>query len=166
MDKKIPFEAFLDFFPAVDPPISITDELVHVADSTNKVLPKPIVEQYIIPIEPTGEIDEFTEFVPILRIANTDGFYALIYWKGQLMKSDYILATFTEKGELITRRPIASLIAEENIIKKSAAHIDEDLIIHIVAGANKDHTPYDPSNSRAFSMEILPTGDVIFSMED
>lgn len=166
MPKKIYLEDLLNFFPEVELPIEITEDLVMTAESVNKVLPKAIVEEYIVKWEGGESFDEFTEFVPILRIREAEEFHALIYWKGGLMKYEYILVTLDKEGNFITRKPIASTLSDGNTIKKSVAKIDEDMIIHIMAGENEVDGKYDPARSQAFNMEILYSGDVIFSLGD
>lgn len=166
MSKEIQLEDLLDFFPEVELPLEITDDLVITADSVNKVLPAVIIEQFIVKWEVSEEFDEFTEFVPILRIREAEDFYALVYWKGGLMKYEYILVTLDKNGNLITRRPIASTISDGKTVKKSVSKIDEDMIIHIMAGENDVNGKYDPSRSQAFNMEILHSGDIIFSLGD
>lgn len=166
MAKEIQLEDLLSFFPEVELPIEITDDLVLAADSINKVLPAPIIEKYLVKWEGGEQFDEFTEFVPILRIREAEEFHALVYWKGGLMKYEYILVTLDKHGDFITRRPIASTMSDGNTVKKSVSKIDEDMIIHIMAGENGVNEKYDPSKSQAFNMEILHSGDIIFSLGD
>lgn len=164
MSEKIHIEDLLDFFPEVELPIEVTENLVMTAESVNKVLPAAVIEQYIVEWEGSEAFDEFTEFVPILRIRDAEEFHAFLYWKGGLMKYEYILVTLNKNGEFITRKPIASTLSDGNTIKKSVAKIDEDMIIHIMAGENEANGKYDPTRSQAFNMEILYSGDIIFSL--
>ena len=166
MGKEIQIEDLLSFFPEVELPIEITDDLVITADSVNKVLPASIIEEFIVKWEGSEEFDEFTEFVPILRIQDAEDFHALVYWKGGLMKYEYILVTMDKLGNFITRRPIGSTMSDGKTVKKSVSKIDEDMIIHIMAGENGVNEKYDPAKSQAFNMEILHSGDVIFSLGD
>lgn len=167
MNRSHPsFEDLLQYFPEVETPIEVTDELVMTADPINKVMPPEILHTYIYEWEGRAEVDEYTEFVPILKIKETDEYHALIYWRGGLMSYEYFLVTCDKSGTLITRKPIASTHSDGKTIKKAVATIDEDLIIHIMAGENPVDEKYNPENSRAFSMEILHTGDIIFSLGD
>ena len=164
MAREIQLEDLLGFFPEVELPIEITDDLVMTAESVNKVLPAAIIEKYIVKWEGGESFDEFTEFVPILRIKEAEEFHALVYWKGSLMKYEYILVTLEKDGSFITRKPIGSTLSDGNMVRKSVSKIDEDMIIHIMAGENEVNSKYDPSKSQAFNMEILHSGDVIFSL--
>lgn len=163
--NNVSLETLFEYFPEVELPITFSEDLVNTADSVNKVLPAKVIEQFIVPWE-NSEIDEFTEFVPVLKLKGPEEFHALVYWKGGLMQYEYILVTLDKSGELIARRPIASTLSDGKTVKKSVAQIDEDLIIHIMAGANLANEEYDPNNSQAFNMEILFTGDIIFSLGD
>ncbi len=166
MAKNIRLEDLLGFFPEVELPIDITEDLVMTAETVNKVLPASIIEKYIVAWEKEEEFDEFTEFVPILKINETEEFHAIVYWKGGLMRYEYILVTLDKLGNLISRKPIGSTLSDGVTVKKSVSRIDEDLIIHIMAGENMANGKYDPSNSQAFNMEIMHTGDIIFSLGD
>lgn len=164
--SNITIEELLSFFPEVELPVQITEELVMTAESVNKVMPAAVIEAFIVKWEGQEEFDEFTEFVPVLRLPSTDEFHAVIYWKGGLMRYEYILVTLDTKGNLITRRPVSSTLSDGVTVKKSVATIDEDLIIHIMAGENLANGRYNPENSQAFNMEIMHTGDIIFSLGD
>ena len=166
MAENIRLEDFLGFFPEVELPIDITEDLVMTAETVNKVLPSSLIEKYIVEWEKDEDFDEFTEFVPILKIKGTEEFHAIVYWKGGLMRYEYLLITLDKLGNLISRKPIASTLSDGITVKKSVSRIDEDLIIHIMAGENLADGKYDPNNSQAFNMEIMHTGDIIFSLGD
>jgi len=157
---------FLEYFPLVELPVTVTEDSITTFDSHNDVLPKAAIEHFIIKWESGHDIDEYTEFVPCFRLPDTsDDYHAVLYWKGGLLKYEYLLATFDKKeGTLINRKSIAGTIAEGQLIKKSVAQIDEDLIIHIMAGVGGDNDQYEPESSQAFNMEILSTGEIIFSL--
>lgn len=164
MAKELQLEDLLGFFPKVELPIEITEDLVMTAETVNKVFPTEIIEEFIVKWEGGEDFDEFTEFVPILRIQDAEEFFALVYWKGGLMKYEYILVTLDKLGNFIARKPIASTLSDGKTVKKSVSKIDEDMIIHIMAGENMVNGKYDPSRSQAFNMEILFSGDIIFSL--
>ena len=165
MQKKMTLQQFLDFFPVVELPVNLSEDTVEIFSKNNKVLPPPALHDYIEQWE--SDLGEYDEIVPCLQLPGELEFIGIIYWKGGLLQYEYILVTLSKDGELIARRPIASTIVEDGIIKQSVASIDEDMIIHIMAGANPEgETTYDPSNSQAFNMEIMSTGDVLFSLGD
>ena len=127
------FKEFLSFFPVVDLPITLSEDMVEIFSKNNKVLPSSAIAEFISKWEP--EIDEYVEFIPCIQLPAEEEFIGLVYWKGGLMQYEYIIVTLTKKGELISRKSISSTIVEGDAIKKSVAHIDEDLIINIMAGA-------------------------------
>lgn len=160
--RKASFKDLLSFFPELELPTSFSEEHIIIFSKENKPLPPEIIEGFISKWETKDS--EYTEFIPCGMIESNNDYTALVYWKGDLLKYEYIIVTLDPRGNLITKKTIASTIAEGSVIKKSVAYIDEDLIIHIVAGANEADTDYDADQSKAFSMEILPTGDIIFSL--
>jgi len=168
MATKPTLQDLLSFFPKVELPVTVSDDSIATFDSMNKVLAKEIVETFIIPWEAGQPIDEYTEFVPCFMLPEIDDdYHALVYWKGGLLKYEFLLVTLSKKtGKLISRKNIAGTIADDKLVKKSVAQIDEDLIIHIMAGASPDGETYDPEASQAFNMEIMSTGDIIFSLGD
>jgi len=161
-------DLFLEYFPEVELPVLIAEDTILTFDSVNEVLPKDMIEHYIIKWEGGQEIDEYTEFVPCFRLPDSsEDYHAVVYWKGGLLKYEYLLVTLSKKnGELLNRKLIAGTIAEGDVLKKSVAQIDEDLIIHIMAGVGTADDKYNPENSQAFNMEIMSTGDIIFSLGD
>jgi hypothetical protein len=167
--KKKPvfdFKDFLAFFPVIDLPVNLTEESIFAFQQENTPLPQAVIDQFILPIE-DGRYDEFTEFVPCFQLQDTLQFTGIVFWKAQLLQYQYILATFDEKHQFIKSAVIAGTQSDGNEIIQSVAHIDEDWIIHIVEGtqdiASKE---YDPENSKSYNMEILATGEIIFSLND
>jgi hypothetical protein len=167
--KKQPvfnFKDFLNFFPVVDLPVNLTDESIFAFQHENAPLPQAMINQFILPIE-EGSYDEYTEFVPCFQLHDTHQFSAIVYWKAQLLQYQYILATFDESYKFITSAVIAGTQSNGDQILQSVAHIDEDWIIHIVEGLQSaNSSAYDPENSKNFNMEILATGEIIFSLND
>jgi len=168
MSKTPKLSHFLEYFPEVELPVTISEESILTFDSMNEVLPKQLIEHYIIKWEGNQEIDEYTEFIPCFRLPDSsEDYHAIVYWKGGLLKYEYLLVTIDKrKDTLITRKSIAGLISDGNQIKQSVAQIDEDLIIHIMAGINNANEDFNPQNSQAFNMEIMSTGDIIFTLGD
>lgn len=166
MDKepKISFKHFLTKFPEVELPVTLTDEVLRDFSANNDPLPPLMLAQFILPLEGVEEMDEFTEYIACLRIPKTLDFHAIIYWKGALMDYQYILATFTKKGELIDRRVIAGTYSDGSTLIKSVATIDNDWIIYVVSGKSAAQDPtYDATKSNAFNLELLANGQIIDS---
>jgi hypothetical protein len=157
------FDQFLSNFPEVEPPFVITEVSIDSFRQTNDYLSDSTINEWIIPIE--GEDpDEFTEFFPCLRLPIQEKFQAIIYWKASLLRYEYILATLTLKGELINKKVISGMLIQDNLIIKSVANIDEDLIIHIMTGSFFHDDLIDTDENRPYCMEIMPSGEIVNSL--
>lgn len=162
-NQKLNFGHFLEKFPEISLPITLTEESATAFSRTNEPLSDTLIQEYLLPIEPE-EVDELTEFVACVRIPETHEFFAVIYWKAALMNYQYVLATFSKKGELIDRKVIAGTYSDGNTLIQSVATIEEDWIIYVVSGkTSANATSYDASSSKSFNLELLATGEIIRS---
>ena len=160
--KQYSFQDFLAYFPVIELPTQLTDDAIFDFQRVNDPLPEAVIHQFIVPIE-KAEPNEFTEFVPCFRIPNTQEIEAIIYWKAELMRYQYVLTTFDKKGDILKSATIAGIQSDGDFLLQSVAHIDEDWIIDIVEGSKHTNSDiYDPQTSRKYSMELLATGEIIF----
>ncbi len=162
--QEIHFLDYLEFYPEIAPPVTLTDDSQIAFSKHNKPF-KPLMIDKFLTLSEKDAIDEFTEFVPCFRIPNTGDFYAVIYWKAALMNYQYILVTYDKKGGLVDKAIIAGTTSHngEDLVR-SVASIDEDWIVTIVSGASiqaKDEI--NPTLSKAFTLEILEGGKIISS---
>lgn len=165
VSNSINLEEFLGFFPILDLPIALTDEVVPQISKVNKVFPEVAIATFLSKWE--DDMDEFSEFLPCCQLPPQDNFYSFVYWKAVLMAYEFVLVTLDKKGNFIQKKVIAGTISNGSTIKQSAARIEDDLSIHIVVGEKKvDDHQYDPTNSQSYYMEILPNGQMISSQED
>ncbi len=154
------FNQFLQKFPEVKLPISITEESASEFSLDNDPLPQKAIEDFILPME--EEFDDLTEFVPGFRIEGLKDIQAVLYWKAGLLNYQYILATFEKTGKLIDRQVIAGTVSDGRSLVRTVARIDEDLTIYMVSGlAEGSEDEYDASTSTAKEMELLPDGRMI-----
>jgi hypothetical protein len=156
---KVSFSHFIQKFPEVELPIILAEEAHHAFSQQNEPLPGLMVEQFILPIE-QEPIDEFTEFVPCVRIPETHDFIAIIYWRAGLMNYQYSLVTFTKKGELIDKKVIGGTYSNGETLTTSVATLDEDWTIYIASGQSQQGN-FEPSASTAYQLELLPEGHII-----
>ncbi len=156
-------ERILQYFPEKELPVFISDEHISIYETENETFPKAFVDEIILEWE--NAIDEFTEFIPCFRLPKEENFNAILYWKGGLLKYEFILATIDKNGGLISKKSIANTIVNGNIISRSVASIESDLIINIIAGQTIVGFEYDPTMSKAFTMEILHSGQIIFTLD-
>jgi hypothetical protein len=156
---RLEFSDFLQKFPRVELPITLGEEAHHVFSTENEPLSAAMIEQFIAPLD-GGEKDEFTEYVPCFSFETGEKFAALVWWKAELLSYRYILATFTEKGEVIDLRVIAYTLVKEAEIRRAVATIDGELSILMVEGASVNDV-YDPEQSVTRILEILPNGQIV-----
>jgi hypothetical protein len=160
MSKPV-FE-FIDFvekFPPVTMPITLGEDTHHVFNAENLPLPDALLAQYIFPYEPTPP-DEYTEYMPCFAIDCDEPYIAVVWWRAGLGTYDYILATYTEKGEAIDRKIIAFTHLDGQQVRRAVATIDEELVIHIAEGSTADDDEYDATSSRTAQVEIAPDGKI------
>ena len=158
---RVSFSHFLNKFPEVELPAILAEEAHHAFSQNNDPLPALMIEQFILPLE-DQQVDDYTEFVPCMKIPGTHDFHAIIYWRAGLMNYQYMLACFTKKGELIDKRVIAGTFSDGDTLTTSVATIDEDWVISIVSGqAGVGEKEYDPSSSTAYQLELLPDGKIV-----
>lgn len=156
-------ERILYYFAETSLPVMVSEDYMEEYESLNQPFPQIFIDEVLSQWEP--EMDEFTEFLPCFKLPSQENFFGVVYWKGSLLRYDFVLITLDKKGQLINRKSIANTVVTDNIIKKSIASIEPDLIINIVAGQTLDGEEYDASMSKSFAMEILPDGHIIFNLE-
>jgi len=161
---KVPkpsFSAFLVAFTAQELPVTLTEESISDFERLSDPLAQVLINAYIEP--ESDEPDAFTEFVPCFKLPDTDEFHAVVYWKGELMKYQYFITTFDKNGVQISNAVIGGIQSDGEIIVRSVATIDENLIIHVVEGEQPASvTQYVPNQSRAYQMEIRKSGEIAF----
>lgn len=158
------FDAFIERFPEVSLPVSLTEESSSLFAAENDPLPERLIEEHILPFERLfGDVnDELTEYVPCLRLAGITEYHALVYWKASVQGYQFILATFEKGGKLIDREVIAGTYWDEDNIIRSVAKVDEDMSIYIVSGQTSASTDqFNPDESTARELELLPDGKIV-----
>jgi len=154
------FQSFLDKFPPLEAPLTLGENKHHTFSRINAPLPQMLTTQFIHPHE-EGQMDELTEFVPCFRVANLEKLVALVYWKAGLMDYQYVLLTYTDKGEWLDRKVIAGTYSDGDTLIHSIATIDKDLIITIASGQAEGGQGLDPASSTIYHLEILPNGSIV-----
>ena len=156
------FPDFVAKFPPVSMPVTLGEDTHHAFGTANDPLSDAMIEQFILPLEAGAVLDEFTEYIPCFAIDDTQQFIALVWWKATLLQYEYILATFTAKGELIDRKVIAKTTVENDNIFRSVAVINEEYEITIGEGVSTNGGVFfDPTTSKTSFMEILANGEIV-----
>ena len=166
MIPEIRLEEFLDFFPNIELPVTLSeDSIIHI-QKVNKVLPEPVLDATIRRWENTTA-DEYTEYIPCFTVARKEKFIVIVYWKASLIGFEYFAVTIGYDFQPIDRRQISSMLHTNEHVKSSVVHIDEDLTFHVVAGISTGSTDsFNPGNTQAFHFEIDPKGEFIFLKEE
>ncbi|MCB0532354.1 MAG: hypothetical protein H6574_01780 [Lewinellaceae bacterium] len=155
------FADFVAKFPPVSMPVTLGEDTHHVFSTENKPLPEEMIGKFIHPTEPGAVDDEFTEYMPCLAIDDTAGFVALIWWKAELLNYEYVLATFSPKGELIDRRVIAFTRVKDGAVHRAVATINDEWEIFVAEGHSSDGNNFDPTSSRMYDVEIMLDGTIV-----
>ncbi len=156
----------LDYFPEIELPVSLAPDSIKDISSTNKHLPERL--QLLIFSTWEEGIDEDGEIIPCFELEAQDDFYTIVYWKANLLSHEFVLATISRENQtIISKKIIAGLISDGDRVVQSVANIQEDNIIHIMAGEmGPNSSDYNPLSSNAFFMEILPGGNIYSQKED
>lgn len=153
------FNNFLGYFPELELPVTLNDEIHLVFSSKNQALSQAAIREFILPFDQSK--DDLTEFIACFKIPQTHDFHAIVYWKAELMNYNYVLATFTKEGLPIDVKVIAGTFSDGKQLTTSIATIDEDWMIFIVSGQT-DHSSseYDAASSKTHQLELLPDGTI------
>ncbi len=166
--KRIPtasFAEFIEFFPLQELPFSLLPDIGQIQSGTLP-LPGIMLEAYILPIE-GDEVDEYTEYIPYGRIAGTKDFQALVYWKASVMLYEFILATYTNAGDLISHAIVGGLRSDQEGLLHSVAIIHEDMTITIAEGLSlEEDESLDINKTNTYQMAILPNGYISYDMNE
>jgi hypothetical protein len=163
-ERKIGFDQFVDFFPEIELPVTITEESSLDFSRLNTPFSGEAISKFIIPIE--AETGEFTEYLPCFRLKDTGKIHALVYWKASLLNYEYKMVTFDNEGKLIDGKVIAGTITNQETIIRTVSTIDEDWIIHTVVGQQKSDSKELNTESQAYTLELIGTGEIVFSLNE
>lgn len=154
------FEKFIDRFPIVELPVTLSEEVARIFSKENPPLLENMIAQFIYPID--SEVDEWTEFVPCFRLANTGPFYVLVYWKAGLMNYLYNMIVIKKDGELIDQRAIGGMFSDGEKVTRSIAVVTENMEILIASGQEEgQNLEFDPSKNTVYKLSILHDGRIV-----
>jgi len=161
------FLSFLNLFPEVEMPITLSSEHFSTFSKYNKPIPEIDIWKNIINNNADFKEMEFSndayddEYIACLRIPQTLHFVAIIYLRIGILTYEYILHTYDERGKTISKKIIASMTSDGKMINEHVAFIDEDLVVLMMKGNTEDVNNYDPNNSKANSYLIDDRGNII-----
>ena len=159
-NKSQSFGNFLEYFPPIDLPITLTSDIHHVFLQENKPIPDGFVQKFLQLSE--EEDDPFTEYAACFRLPGNEQYQAIVFWKASLMTYEYILVTFQPNGRLISSRVIGGTKSDGTSLLKRIATIDEEGLILIAEGIGPlDERQYNADQSHTYQLEIAETGDIL-----
>ncbi|MBL7797287.1 MAG: hypothetical protein JNJ90_12390 [Saprospiraceae bacterium] len=156
------FADFIGKFPPVPMPVILGEDTHHVFALENDPLSEKMIVEFIHPTDPAVLDDAYTEYVPCFSLEGTENFAALVWWKAELMNYEYVLATFTLKGELIARRVIGyTRVQPDGKVARAVATIDEEWVVFIAEGVSADGQAFDPTSSKTWDVEVMTNGEIV-----
>jgi len=159
--KKISFANFLSRFPEIDLPVTLTDEIEREIATRHDPIPPAMVEEFLGKFFPAEFVDEFTEFVPCFRLKETEKFHAVVVWVAELTKKQFYLITFNDKAEALQSKIIGGMVIVGDKILRTAAHIDQDWLIHTVSGIEQTGDRTDEYRETISTVIELHSGGTI-----
>lgn len=147
----------LDLFPTIELPITLTEDLIITFSKENNVIPSSLIAEYI---DIFGELDELSEIIPCFKLEVDKNFYTIIFWKGSPMSYEYKMTTLSKAFKLIDQKVIAGTLSNGQTIKRSVAHIDENLTIKTMVGESDNKLKYDPNKSEVFIFTFDKSGKI------
>jgi hypothetical protein len=149
------FEHFLNCFPEIELPVTISSQYFDVFSNFNKVLPQFLINKYIIgedivfPDKIVSTYDHHKnyeinsdeelpnnedEFIACFKLPESGDFHAVVYLKISLLNYDYFLHTFDSAGRSISSKSISGMNSDGQKITEKAALIEDNLKIWIMEG--------------------------------
>jgi hypothetical protein len=153
------FHEFIRELPQVDPPLVLSGELQNQISRDSF----PLKPEVVLDLLPDLEMDEdITEVHAIACLEPQDEYVALVFWKVELMRYTFHLATFNHKGELIDHKIIAGTEIENQRIVEKVAVIEDDGFIFAARGEDfvSSNQSFDPSTSKKTNYIIRDNGEI------
>lgn len=130
--NQITFENFLQFFPYVELPYTITSETQRLISRKNDPLSVTWLQAFVLGED--YEVDDYTEYMPCFSIPDTYGFWAVVYWEAALEGNTYWLATFSREGILIDQKKIAGTRYSNDGLYQMVCTIGESWMFSMAEG--------------------------------
>ena len=155
---------FLALFPKIDPPLTITDESIFAFSKKNKLINLETANRIMSELETDYDEAEEREYIPCFQLHLSDEFYSLVYWRASALSYEYYLVNLDKKGQLLDRRLVAGIVAEDDSVVRMYLSIDVNQIFYIAAQLSDDGQELvDKNDTQTYSLEVLPDGSIITS---
>jgi hypothetical protein len=154
------FEDFLQYFPEVKLPVTLTEGSYQEFSAVLPPLPVAMIEQFLMSAE--EEDDGMTEYIPCFRLPDVAGYKALVYWKAGLLNYEYIVQTYTNDGRgIIDNHVVAGTFVNGTEITQAVARIDPDRMIYTATGLLEEENDFaEASNNTISIVEIFENGSI------
>lgn len=161
--NRITFENFLQFFPYVELPYTITSDTQRLISRKNDPLSAEWLFHFVLDQE--AVVDDYTEFMPCFSIADTHGFWAIVYWEANLEGTTYFLTTFSKDGILIDKKKIAGTKYTEDGLYQMVCTISETWLFSCAEGrldAQGNTTPISPDSTHLHTtLQMTGDGEIV-----
>ena len=161
--NRITFENFLNFFPPVELPYTITSDTQRLISLKNDPLSEEWMFNFVLSKEEV--IDEYTEFMPCFSIPNTKGFIAIVYWEAGIQGSTYNLITYTPAGVIIDQSKIAGTKYEQDGLYQMVCTISDTWLFSCAEGRldeNGNTAPVSSENTHQhISLQMTGEGEIV-----
>ncbi len=161
IEEKVRFSDFYNAFSEQELPFVIHSELHHEINRRGDFFPKAVTEKYLIQ-EAQLPYDEYTEFMPVFIMDQTDDYLAVIVWVEGLLTYEYWLLTFDKKGKLIDKSSIAGQkVGEEGILNRLATIENPTSVVIIEAETDHYLNSKGATSAEELNLEINPSGFIL-----
>lgn len=161
--NRITFENFLQFFPYVELPYTITSDTQRLISRKNDPLAAEWLFHFVLDQE--AVVDDYTEFMPCFSIADTHGFWAIVYWEANLEGTTYFLTTFSKDGILIDKKKIAGTKYTEDGLYQMVCTISETWLFSCAEGrldAQGNTAPISPDSTHLHTtLQMTGDGEIV-----
>ena len=154
---KSKFEYYLDKFPVVELPITLTEDMYVEFNKHNDMLKNEFIKEFIHAYEP-NDPEDYTEVVPCLKLKKKDDIHYLVYWRADLLNYSFIFASYNKAGKMVDKKAIAGLEVRGNKIYRTAAVINDDYSVVCVEGVENADKTFDAEASVSRRYETTSAG--------
>ncbi|MFK7798215.1 MAG: hypothetical protein AB8E82_12230 [Aureispira sp.] len=161
--NRITFENFLQFFPFVELPYTITSETQRLISRKNDPLSAEWLFNFVL--DKDAIVDDYTEFMPCFSIPDTHGFWAVVFWEAGLEGTTYYLTTFSKAGVLIDKKKIAGTKYTQDGLYQMVCTISETWLFSCAEGrldAQGNTAPISPDSTHLHTtLQMTGDGEIV-----
>lgn len=161
--QRVIFENFLNFFPPVELPYTITSDTQRLISNNNDPLSAEWMFNFVLGKDDV--IDEYTEYMPCFSIPNTKNFIAIVYWEAGIEGATYYLVTYSKTGVIIDKSKIAGTKYTEDGLLQMVCTISPTWLFSCVEGkldAAGNSAPISPDqHHQQHSLQLSGDGEIV-----